>query len=300
MDRLQSMAAFAKVIETGSFAAAAVALDLSPQMVAKHVASLEGRLATRLLNRTTRRQSLTPIGSIFYERCKLVLADAIWADAAAEGARGVPSGRLRINAPISFGTHTLVPLVTRYLCDNPGVEIDLVLDDRLVDLIEEGYEVVFRIGPLSNTSLSAIELRPFRLAACASPAYLRKHGTPLHPDDLGLHECLSHAQPLRPSNYGWQFRDGLRIIKPELHGRLRCSTAGSVVAAALAGGGIAFVGEDVIHNEIAAGRLIRVLPGYEAPSRPIHLLFHPDRRQTLKLRSFIDAVVSDLGLVGTG
>jgi DNA-binding transcriptional LysR family regulator len=112
MDRLHSMAAFAKAVETGSFAAAADALDMSPQMVAKHVAYLEARLGTRLLNRTTRRQSLTPIGGTYYERCKLVLADAEWAEAAAEEARGAPSGRLRINAPVSFGTHALVPLVT--------------------------------------------------------------------------------------------------------------------------------------------------------------------------------------------
>jgi DNA-binding transcriptional LysR family regulator len=146
---------------------------MSPQMVAKHVAYLEARLGTRLLNRTTRRQSLTPIGSTYYERCKLVLADAEWAEAAAEEARAAPSGRLRINAPVSFGTYALIPVVVRYLRDNPAVEIDLVLSDRFVDLIEEGYEAVFRIGPLADTSLMAIELRPFRLAACASPEYLR-------------------------------------------------------------------------------------------------------------------------------
>jgi DNA-binding transcriptional LysR family regulator len=295
MDRLHSMAAFAKAVETGSFAAAADALGMSPQMVAKHVAYLEARLGTRLLNRTTRRQSLTPIGGTYYERCKLVLADAEWAEAAAEEARGAPSGRLRINAPVSFGTYALIPVVVRYLRDNPAVEIDLVLSDRFVDLIEEGYEAVFRIGPLSDTSLMAIELRPFRLAACASPEYLRERGIPEHPDDLVHHQCLGHAHWSRPSNYGWRFLDGERLVEPDVRGRLRCNTASAIVAAALAGAGIAYVAEDVIREDLISGRLVRVLPKYESPTRPIHLLFHPDRRQTPKLRSFIDVVVAEFG-----
>jgi DNA-binding transcriptional LysR family regulator len=295
MDRLVSMSAFVRAVETGSFAAAAVALDLSPQMVAKHVAWLETRLGTRLLNRTTRRQSLTPIGRSFYERCKVVLADADWADAAADDARGAPSGQLRINAPVSFGTHAIVPLVARYLRMYPEVEVDLVLSDQFVDLIEEGYEAVFRIGPLAPSSLMAIELRPFRLAACASPEYLAAHGVPEHPDDLVHHECLVHAHWSRPSNYRWRFMDGARVIEPDVQGRLRCNTANAVVAAALAGVGIAYLAEDVIGGDILSGRLVRVLPEYESPSRPVHFLLHRDRRQTPKLRSFIDMVVAGLG-----
>lgn len=295
MDRLHSMAAFAKAVETGSFAAAADALGMSPQMVAKHVAYLEARLGTRLLNRTTRRQSLTPIGSTYYERCKLVLADAEWAETAAEEARGAPSGRLRINAPVSFGTYALTPVVVRYLRDNPAVEIDLVLSDRFVDLIEEGYEAVLRIGPLADTSLMAIELRPFRLVACASPEYLRERGIPEHPDDLIRHQCLGHAHWSRPSNYGWRFLDGGRLVEPDVRGRLRCNTASAVVAAALTGAGIVYVAEDVIRDDLKSGRLVRVLARYESPTRPIHLLFHPDRRQTPKLRSFIDVVVAEFG-----
>jgi DNA-binding transcriptional LysR family regulator len=297
MDRLHSMAAFVKAVETGSFAAAADALDMSPQMVAKHVAYLEARLGTRLLNRTTRRQSLTSIGATYYGRCKLVLADAEWAEAAAEDARGAPSGRLRINAPVSFGTYALTPLVVRYLRDNPAVEIDLVLSDRFIDLIEEGYEAVFRIGPLADTSLMAIELRPFRFAACASPDYLRERRTPEHPNDLVHHQCLGHAHWSRPSNYGWRFLDGEPVVEPDVRGRLRCNTASGVVAAALAGAGIAYVAEDVIRDDLISGRLIRVLPRYESPTRPIHLLFHPDRRQTPKLRSFIDVVIAEFGTI---
>src|ERR1700724_722039 len=137
MDRLASMAAFVKAAEVGSFAAAAGALGMSPQMVAKHVTWLESRLGTRLLNRTTRRQSLTDIGKAYYDRCKLVLTEADWADSLADEAKGAPRGRLRVNAPVSFGTHSLMPVIARYLRQHPKVEVDLVLSDRFVDLVEE-------------------------------------------------------------------------------------------------------------------------------------------------------------------
>lgn len=137
MDRLASMAAFVKTAEAGSFAAAAASLGMSPQMVAKHVGWLESRLGARLINRTTRRQSLTEIGKTYCERCKTVLADADWADAIASEATGAPRGRLRVNAPVSFGTHTLMPVIGRYLRACPQVEIDLVLNYRFVDLVEE-------------------------------------------------------------------------------------------------------------------------------------------------------------------
>lgn len=296
MDRLLSMTAFTRAVELGSFSATAVALDMSPQMVAKHVAYLEARLGARLLNRTTRRQSLTPIGETYYARCKLVIADADWADAAADHARGSPRGQLRINAPISFGTHTLVPLVASYLRDHLAVEADLVLSDGFVDLVEGGYEAVFRIGPLTPTNLTAVALQPFRIGACASPDYLRDHGTPQHPDDLIHHQCLVQAQPSRPSNHGWRFLDGGRLIEPEVKGRLRSNTANAVVAAAMAGSGVAYVAEDLIRDHLASGALVRVLPKYASPPRPIHLLFHPDRRQTPKLRSFIDFTVAALGV----
>jgi len=199
MDRLASMATFVRAADLGSFAAAASALAMSPQMVAKHVGYLEARLGARLLNRTTRRQSLTEVGKVYYERCKLVLAEADWADAAGSDATGTPRGRLRVNAPVSFGTHTLMPLVSRYLRQNLGVDVELILSDRFVDLVEEGFEAVFRTGPLADSSLAARTLRPFRLLACASPGYLRERGTPSRLEDLGAHECLGFVGCLVPA-----------------------------------------------------------------------------------------------------
>ncbi|MCW6508777.1 LysR family transcriptional regulator [Lichenifustis flavocetrariae] len=292
MDRLTSMAAYVTVVERGSFAATATALGISPQMVAKHVSFLEARLGTRLLNRTTRRQSLTEIGRSFYDRCKIVLADVDWADALAEETKGEPRGRLRINAPVSFGVESLMPVVTRYLREHRNVEVDLVLSDRFVDLDDDEFEAVFRTGPLADGSLAAHELTPFRLVACAAPTYLRERGTPREPSDLDAHECLGHAHWSQPTNYPWRFvREG-QAFEPQVRSRLRVSDAKALLTAALDGFGIVLIAEDVVRQALAAGQLVRILPDFQTPSRPMHLLFRADRRKTPKLRSFIDAVVA--------
>jgi len=294
MDRLASMATFVRTADLGSFAAAASALAMSPQMVAKHVAYLEARLGARLLNRTTRRQSLTEVGKVYYERCKLVLAEADWADAAGSDATGTPRGRLRVNAPVSFGTHTLMPLVSRYLRENPGVDVELILTDRFVDLVEEGFEAVFRTGPLADSSLAARALRPFCLLACASPAYLSERGTPHDLEELEAHECLGFVGARSPST-DWTFmRDGREVAIPT-SGRLRVNNANALLAAALDGFGIAFIAEDLARSALSAGRLVRILPDFDTLSRPMHLLFQADRRQTTKLRSFIDLIVQEIG-----
>ena len=295
MDRLASMTAFVKAADVGSFAAAASALGISPQMVAKHVTFLETRLGARLLNRTTRRQSLTELGRTYHERCKLVLAEAEAADSLAHEARAAPRGRLRVNAPVTFGAHSLVPLVTRYLRQYPDVEIDLVLGDRFVDLVEEGYEAVFRIGLLTDSGLMARALLPFRLVACASPAYLRERGTPATPADLKDHECLGYASWSGSAVTEWRFvREG-RVHDIHVQGHLRINDTVALLSAALDGFGIVLIAADLARGALSAGQLVRVLPDFEAPSRPMHLLYLADRRQTPKLRSFIDAAVQAFG-----
>ena len=176
IDRLTSMAVFVKAADAGSFAAAASALTMSPQMVAKHVAELERHLGGVLLARTTRRQNLTELGRSYYERCRTILADVEAAEALVPQADAEPSGLLRSSAPVTFGAHGLVPFLTDYLTQYPKVVIDLVLMDRYVDLIEEGFEVVFRVGELGDSALVQRQLAPYRLVACASPAYLSARG----------------------------------------------------------------------------------------------------------------------------
>ncbi|MET0749011.1 MAG: LysR family transcriptional regulator [Rhizobium sp.] len=297
MDRLASMGAFVTSVEKGSFAAAATALGMSQQMVAKHVTYLEARLGARLLNRTTRRQSLTEIGKTYYDRCKLVIADADWADGVAELAKGTPRGRLRINAPVSFGSQSLMRLVTRYLRKHPEVEIDLVLDDRYVDPVKESFEAVFRIGHIADTTLATYRLRPFRIVLCASPHYLSARGTPIHPADLEDHEYLGQAHWSQPENYHWRFQMADSVYEPKVSGRLRVNDAKGLLAAAIDGYGIAMIAHDHAAEMLTDGRLVAVLPDYETETRPMHLLFHPDRRQTPKLKSFIEAVMAEFGAV---
>lgn len=293
MDRLASMAAFVRTADLGSFAATASALGMSPQMVAKHVESLEDRLGVRLINRTTRRQSLTEIGRTYYERCQTVLAEAEWADTLGHEARAAPRGRLRISAPVSFGSNSLVSLVTRYLRENPEVEVDLVLNDRLVDLVEEGFEAVFRIGHLPDSSFMARELTPFRLVVCAAPGYLRGRGVPSTPADLGTHECLGYARG--PSLDEWRFMREGRVHDARVSCRLRVNDAKALLSAALDGFGVAMIDQDLARGALASGRLVRMLPDYDVPARPMHLVYLGDRRQTPKLRRFISAAVQAFG-----
>ncbi|KGM35195.1 LysR family transcriptional regulator [Inquilinus limosus] len=294
MDRLTSMAVFVRAVEAGSFAAAAEALGLSAPMVGKHVRFLEDRLGARLLARTTRRQSLTEVGRAFYERCRNVLAEAEAAEALAEDLRAVPRGRLRVNAPVTFGAHELMPMVAGYLRAHPEVSLELTLSDRIVDLVEEGYEAVIRIAPLPDSSLIARRLRPYRLVACAAPAYLAERGTPARPEDLAGHECLGFAH-WEPRDL-WQFTDADgREHAVRVTGRASVNSGQALRSAALEGLGIILQPDGLLQDDIAAGRLVQVLPGYQAPSRPMHILFAPDRRPTPKLRSFIDAVVEAFG-----
>ena len=298
MDRLEGMAAFVKSSEAGSFAAAAAALGISPQRAAKHVTFLEDRIGAQLLNRTTRRQSLTEVGRTYCERCKSVLAEAEAADSLAQEIRSVPRGTLRVNAPVTFGAHSLVPMAARYLRRHPEVEIDLVLSDRYVDLVEEGYEAAFRIGPLASSGLMARPLCSFTLIACASPGYLRERGTPATPSDLQDHECVGHAHWSEASTTEWRFVKDGQVADARFRNHLRVNDAKGLLSAALEGFGIVRVNEGRARDALASGRLVRVLPDHDLPSRPMHLLYVADRRQTPKLRSFIDAAIEEFGTPG--
>lgn len=295
MDRLTSMSAFVMAAESGSYARAAERLGMSPQMVAKHVAALEHRLGARLLNRTTRRQSLTELGSAYYERCKHIVSEAQAADSLAQIMNDTPRGKLKISAPVTFGSHSLMPFVTDFLRHHPEVEIDLQLTDRFVDLVEEGYEVAFRIGPLANSSLTARPLAPYRLVACAAPSYLIERGTPQTPADLENHECLGFAYWSRPADREWQFFEGSTVHKVQVTSRLQVNESKALLSAALDGFGIVLGSEDFLQPALQSGKLVRLLADFEAPSRHMHLLYTANRQRTAKLRRFIDAAIERFG-----
>jgi DNA-binding transcriptional LysR family regulator len=293
MDRFSSMSIFVKAVELGSFSAAAAALNMSPQLVGKHVQFLEQHLGVRLLNRTTRRQHLTEVGSQFYERSRNILAEVEAAEALAAESRAVPRGKLRVNAPVTFGIHALAPVLPQYLSAHPEVSIDLSLSNRMVDLIDEGYDAVFRIGELADSGLIARRLGPYRLVVCAAPSYLLAHGAPSKPDDLRNHECLIFSHTMLRTHWDFEGPEGSASIP--ISGRLMIDNGEALLKAAVAGLGIVLQSSELIQSSLETGALVPLLPGYSVPTRKLHVLYAPDRRITPKLRSFLDFVSAEFG-----
>ncbi len=292
LDRLTSMAVFVKAADLGSFTAAATALGLTSQMVGKHVAALEARLGAVLLQRTTRRMRLTETGQRYYERCRLVLHEAAAADALMEDVGPQPHGRLRVSAPIGFGACRLAPVVTDLLDRHSGLEIELVLTDRFVDVIDESYDAVLRLGPLGETSLVVHALADHDQIACASPAYLARRGVPRSPTDLADHACLGFVNSSGLPFAEWRFgRDGI-IHTTQIRSRFQVNDGRVLVAAAVAGHGIILQPAAVVAGAIADGGLVPILTDYAAPSRPLCLL-HPARQPLpAKLCRFVEHVVA--------
>ena len=293
MDRLTSMAVFAKAVDAGSFSAAGEALSMSSQLVGKHVRMLEDQLGVQLLNRTTRRQSLTDAGRDFLERVHHILAEVEAAETFAEQSRAIPRGRLRINAPVTFGAHELARVLPDYLGQFPEVSVDLSLTDRMVDLVDEGFDVVFRVGVLSDSGLIARPLRPYELMLCAAPAYLERNGVPQTPHDLRDHQCLGFATGELSTT--WRFMGTAGPITVPVRSRFVVNSGQALLTAAVAGLGLIFQWSPLLRDEISSGRLVRLLPDYAPPPRPMHILYAPDRRITPKLRSFLDFVADRFG-----
>jgi len=294
MDRLFSMTVFVKAVELGSFSAAADALQMSPQLVGKNVRMLEQHLGVRLLNRTTRSQHLTEIGATFYERARNILAEMEIAEGLAAQTRIVPRGKLRINASVTFGIHALTPKIAEYMQLYPEVSVELDLSNRYVDLIDGGFDAIFRIGELSDSGLIARQLRAYRLILCASPRYLETHEPLLSPDDLTRHECLgfSHTE-LRTT---WTFDGPTGRETVQVKGHLMSDSGEAIVCAGLCGAGVMLQPAELVTPYLQSGQLIEILPEYKAPTRPMHLVHTPDRRMTPKLRSFVDFIVANFGI----
>ncbi len=290
MDRLTSMAVFVKAVDLGSFTAAATALGSSSQMVDKHIGFLEARLGAQLLRRTTRRQSLTEVGLAFYERCRVILAETDAAGSLVQDLAATPRGRLRVSAPVNFGACAVAPLVGGFLRAYPSVELELSLTDRYVDVVDEGFDAVFRLGPLGDSSLHARELGLHRQIACASPAYLAAHGVPSHPDELASHNCLGYVNWSGLPYSEWRFSRHGAVYPVRIRSRFQVNDGRVLRAAALRGDGIILQPEAVVAEDLHDGRLVQVLRDFEAPSRPLYLLFPTRRLQPPKLRVFIDHV----------
>ncbi|MFT0477088.1 LysR family transcriptional regulator [Pseudomonas antarctica] len=293
MDRLTSMRVFAKAVELGSFAAAGIDLNMSPQLVGKNILILEEELGVRLLNRTTRRQSLTDIGSTFYERVKIILAEVALADSLVAETRSEPRGRLRISAPATFGISALVPKLPIYLERHPQVQIDLTLSNRNVDIVDDGYDIAFRVGNLADSALIARVLAPYRLVLCAAPAYLERHGDIGHPRDLTRHECLGFSHTALRTH--WLFEGPEGRIEVPISGRLMIDSGEGLLAAALGGMGILMQPVELVEAALRRGQLKTILPDFPVPTRPLHVLYPQDRLMTPKLRTFLDFALEAFG-----
>jgi DNA-binding transcriptional LysR family regulator len=255
--------------------------------------ALEERLGAKLLNRTTRRQSLTEIGARYYAQCLDVLARIESAEVEAREMRSRPRGRLKISAPVTLGSHLLVHTFAHYLREQPDIEIDLQLNDRIVDLADEGFDAAFRFGELRDSGLVARRLRSLDRTICAAPAYLARHGTPVEPEDLNKHNCLAfhYVQPERD----WMFRGVGNERRVSIKGQLTVNNGSALVAAAVAGIGVAMLPEYLAAPDVEAGRLVRLLPGYDLSRAPLQLVYLPDRQMTPKMRSFVEFVLERMG-----
>lgn len=293
MDKLRAMQVFVTVVDTGSFAAAAQALELSAVMVGKHIQALERQLGARLLDRTTRRQHLTEFGSAYVERCRDVLASVRAADGVADALRATPEGLLRVTAPVTYGAYRVAPIVAAYLAAHAGVRVDLHLNDRVVDLVQEGFDCGIRSGPLADDSLIARPLSLARMLAVASPSWVTRHGLPRHPSELEGLPLLGFAVWGR--DHHWRFRRGDEWVQVPVRGPLTANNGQALLNAAVAGLGVAVQTDALLLPALEAGQLVQLLPDWELPTRPIHIVRPPQARPSAKVRTFVDYVVQQLG-----
>lgn len=277
-DKLTSMRTFVAAARGGSFVFAADKLRISPQMVARHITALEQQLSVRLLNRTTRSQSLTPAGEQYLKRCEAILDAVDHADNEASGHTGAPSGTLRINAPVSFGRYSLVDFLSQFLQRYPKMKVELTLSDGIINPAAEYFDVVFRIGePDKNLRYVAKPLPPYRLITCAAPDYLARRGIPEHPEDLQYHDCIGFSPWPAGLAGEWPFICEQQIIHVTVNGPLIINDWGAILEAALKGNGILIGYEKGLELPILRGELIPLLENFPIPERPLNLLCDPQR-----------------------
>jgi DNA-binding transcriptional LysR family regulator len=287
MHRFEELQAFVAVVETGSFTAAADRLDAAKSAVSRRVSALEDRLGVQLLRRTTRRLNLTDTGRSFYEHSARILADLDEAEAAVLQEHGELRGTLRIALPLSFGLHHMCEPVARFSRQHPRVHFDLDLNDRRVDLVQEGMDLALRIGRLSDSSLIARKLFDARTVVCAAPAYLEKHGVPETPDDLATHRCLVYSNIADPDRWAYWHKDGKRD-DAHVNSTLTASNGDFLEEAAKQGLGIVMQPTFIAGEAICNGELVPILQDYEWPVTPAYAVYPPTRHLSYRVRAFID------------
>ncbi len=288
---LESLETFATAVRTGSFAAAARVLGVTPVMVGRRIQALEASYGARLIERTTRAQRLTEAGEAFLARAEAVLEAARELDDAMRSAPGLLEGRIRMTGPATLGVFSLAAVAARFQAAHPAVTIEMVLSDRRMDLISEGFDFAVRIGELQNSAMIARQVGTYRLVLCATPAYLAIHGTPKQPSDLAAARCLINLN-MSPRNR-WPFtRDGRREVA-EVSGGLQIDNGEALRAALLADAGIAYMPTELVAADLETGRVVRLLPEWQTLTLPIQLL-HPSRRVTRRVSVLMETIAAEL------
>ena len=292
MDRLAAMEAFVRVVETGSFSAAARALNVGQPAVSKTIAQLEGRLGVRLLMRSTRGLSPTEAGQSFYDRARRAIEEADEAELVARGAGAGLTGRLRVCAAVTFARLHVVPRLPKFLAAHPGLTMDVVLDDRAVDLVEEGVDLGLRMGVLENSSLTARKLASAARHVLGTPAYFRRAGVPATPGELSGHAAVIYA----PDGGGdtWSFRRDATEVSISVSGRLRVSAAEGMRAAVLADMGLAIASAWMFSPELASGAVRTVLKDWSLPPIDLWAVYPTGRMPSAKARAFATFVEAEL------
>lgn len=286
MDTLVGMRVFANVVEAGSFSGAARRLGISNALASKYIAQLEDRLGARLLNRTTRKVNPTEVGRAYYERCLDIIERFDDLENAVQLQTGTPRGHLKIAGPRIIGEEVLADCVNDFLGRHEKITVDLVLEERTVDIVAEGFDLALRVGALEDSSLIARKIGSYRYVLCAAPEYLKKSGRPVHPNELPAHTCIVNAA-ISPDNQ-WQFvidgKPAAITVKP----RARINAARPIRNLVAAGHGIGLCLLPTVEGDFAAGRLIRLLEEFEAYDRGVYILYPHGRHLAAKVRAFVD------------
>ncbi len=292
-DRLGPIAAFVRVVETGSFTAAATSLGVSKSQVSRSVRALEDRLGARLLHRTTRAVTPTEAGQAFYGRCARILADLEEAEEAVAHLQAAPRGTLRLSLPQSFGVRYLAPIIADFLMKYPEVRVEASFTERRVDLVDEGFDLAIRIGVLDDSSLIARKLGASRRYVLGSPDYLARRGWPQTPAELKDHECLLFTYQTTGSS--WVFRDAGEEVAVRVSGRMLANSGEALAAAACAGVGLVWLPDFLVADDLRAGRLVSVFGERPDPGLAIWAVYPHSRHLAPKVRLFVDHVAAHLG-----
>jgi DNA-binding transcriptional LysR family regulator len=285
MDRMTSMSTFVKVVEAGGFSAAARKLGISPSMVTAHVQALEQRLDVRLLNRSTRKVSLTEAGHAYYERCLQILAEADDADQAVQALQSTPRGTLRLNTSVAIPPF-LAPVIAEFVASHPDVSISMTMTDRMIDLVEEGFDLAVRNMSVPDSSLIVRRVATYRFVVCGAPSYLAARGTPRQPSDLAGHNCLIYSQSAWGNEWRFAGPDGEESVA--VSGNLYANSDNALRLAAVHGQGLALAPSFLLIDEIKSGRLVPVLAEFLGTEHAINAIYPHRHHLSAKVRSFID------------